>query len=198
MRGKTRLARRLTDALSHENWVTGHLLSDHDTPPDLTPLTTALPLHLVVDYAETRPRLLRRLVTHLHTTRHRVRLLLLARSDGEWRTDALSATPPVRGLLAAAPVVPLGPLQPADGHDRNRHEIFRSAARDLARLLPRTADHDWAALADSVRPAGRAESPQLRQRPHLANGCTDRPTPARTPPCHRGPRRPGRGDPAAA
>ncbi|MFB6694612.1 hypothetical protein ACFCX3_29265 [Streptomyces virginiae] len=76
--GKTRLARHLTDTLRRKSWVTGHLrsnLTDHDTPPDPTSLTTALPLLLVVDYAETRPRLLRRLITHLHTTRHRVRLL---------------------------------------------------------------------------------------------------------------------------
>ncbi|MFE7440100.1 tetratricopeptide repeat protein [Streptomyces chartreusis] len=157
--GKTRLARHLTDTLSHENWVTGHLrsdLTDHDTPPDLTPLTTALPLLLVVDYAETRPRLLRRLVTHLHTTRHHVRLLLLARSDGEWRTDTLSATAPVRRLLATAPVVPLGPLQPTDRPDQNRNKDFRNAARDLALLLPRVLSapgHDWTALASTLRPA---------------------------------------------
>ncbi|MFG2825766.1 tetratricopeptide repeat protein [Kitasatospora sp. NPDC048365] len=156
--GKTRLARHLTDTLSRENWVTGHLrsdLTDHDTPPDLTTLSTALPLLLVVDYAETRPRLLRRLVTHLHTTRHRVRLLLLARSDGEWRTDTLSATPPVRRLLTSAPAVPLGPLQAADRPERDRTIDFRNAARDLALLLPRVpsvSDHDWAALADSIRP----------------------------------------------
>ncbi|MFD5367833.1 tetratricopeptide repeat protein, partial [Streptomyces sp. NPDC127103] len=161
--GKTRLARHLTDTLSRENWVTGHLRSDlTDDPPidgrpaDLTTLNTALPLLLVVDYAETRPRLLRRLVTHLHTTRHRVRLLLLARSDGEWRTDTLSASPPVRRLLAAAPVVSLGPLAPVAPTAQGRIEAFRDAARDLALLLPRVPsvpDHDWHALAGTVRPA---------------------------------------------
>ncbi|MGV9267591.1 tetratricopeptide repeat protein [Kitasatospora sp. NPDC003701] len=164
--GKTRLARRLTDALSREDWVTGHLrsdLTDHDAPPDLAALSTALPLLLVVDYAETRPRLLRRLVTHLHTTRHRVRLLLLARSDGEWRTDTLSATPPVRRLLASAPVIPLGPLRPAGRPVQDRNIDFRNAVRDLARLLPRipsVPDHDWAALAGSVRPTDDLSHPR--------------------------------------
>ncbi|MFD5633682.1 tetratricopeptide repeat protein [Streptomyces sp. NPDC127077] len=161
--GKTRLARRLTDTLSREDWVTAHLrsdLADHDTPPDLTPLTTALPLLLVVDYAETRPRLLRRLVTHLHTTRHRVRLLLLARCDGEWRTDTLSATPPVRRLLAAAPVIPLGPLRAADRPDQGRNKDFRNAARDLACLLPRVPNHDWTALAGLIRPADDLSHPR--------------------------------------
>ncbi|MEV7559551.1 tetratricopeptide repeat protein, partial [Streptomyces sp. NPDC089795] len=157
--GKTRLARHLTDVLSHEGWVTGHLGTDltdrEDSLDRFSPLITALPLLVVVDYAETRPRLLRRLLTLLHSNRHRVRLLLLARSDGEWRTDALSATAPVRHLLAAAPVVPLGPLQGADRPEQDRHVDFRNAACDLARLLPHVPsvpDHDWHALADVIRP----------------------------------------------
>ncbi|MFG2825765.1 tetratricopeptide repeat-containing serine protease family protein [Kitasatospora sp. NPDC048365] len=164
--GKTRLARHLTETLSRENWITGHLrsdLTDRNPEPDLTPLSTALPLLLVVDYAETRPRLLRCLVTQLHASRHRVRLLLLARSDGEWRTDTLSATPPVRRLLGAAPVVPLGPLQPAGRTAQDRTTGFRNAARDLALLMPRVhsvPDHDWATLAGTVRPADDLAHPR--------------------------------------
>ncbi|MFC1431441.1 tetratricopeptide repeat protein [Streptacidiphilus sp. N1-3] len=157
--GKTRLARRLTDLLSHQGWATGHLrsdLTDYDTPPNLTTLTTALPLLLVIDYAETRPRLLRRLTTHLHRTRHPVRLLLLARSDGEWRTDALSATPPVRALLAAAPVTSLSPLLPSNRPTAERQAVFTAAAHGLARLLPAVPtvpEHDWQGLAGRLQPA---------------------------------------------
>ncbi|WP_031173767.1 tetratricopeptide repeat protein [Streptomyces durhamensis] len=161
--GKTRLARHLTDALRKEGWVTGHLRADlTDRPnqyapvPDLTALNTALPLLLVVDYAETRPYLLRALATQLFDSPYRVRLLLLARSDGEWRTDALSATAPVRDLLATAPLVPLGPLQPAEQPPQVRHEAFRDAARDLALLLPGASSvpgHDWTALARTISPA---------------------------------------------
>ncbi|MGW5640908.1 P-loop NTPase, partial [Streptomyces sp. NPDC003832] len=164
--GKTRLARHLTHTLSHQDWVTGHLrsdLSDRKAPPDLNLLNTKLPLLLVVDYAETRPYLLRDLVTHLHTTRHRVRLLLLARSDGEWRTDTLSAAEPVRDLLSAAPVVALGLLQPDAPTTRDRHEAFRNAARDLALLLPRVPralGHDWTALAETLRPADDLAHPR--------------------------------------
>jgi tetratricopeptide (TPR) repeat protein len=157
--GKTRLARRLTDLLSHQGWATGHLrpdLTDYDTPPDFTTLNTALPLLLVIDYAETRPRLLRRLITHLHRTRHPVRLLLVARSDGEWRTDALSAAPPVRALLAAAPVTPLSPLVPGSRPAPERRAAFMRAACGLARLLPAVPTvpaHDWQALAARLQPA---------------------------------------------
>ncbi|MBC3839366.1 serine protease [Streptacidiphilus sp. 4-A2] len=165
--GKSRLARRLTDLLRHQGWVTGHLrpdLTDYDTPPDLTTLTTALPLLLVIDYAETRPRLLRRLITHLHRTRHPVRLLLLARSDGEWRTDILSATPPVRALLTAAPVTPLSPLIPGSRPAAQRRAAFTRAAHGLARLLPAVPTvpaYDWQGLAARLRPADDLGDPRF-------------------------------------
>ncbi|MFD9124548.1 tetratricopeptide repeat protein [Kitasatospora sp. NPDC059571] len=164
--GKTRLARHLTSLLSHQGWVTGHLrpdLTDHDAPPDFTPLTTALPLLLVVDYAETRPRLLRRLITHLHRSRHRVRLLLLARSDGGWRTDPLNAAPAVRGLLDAASVVPLAPLVPRSGPIKDRLSAFTLAAQGLAHLLPRVPTvpaHDWKALAATLPPPDDLSDPR--------------------------------------
>ncbi|MEV7372992.1 tetratricopeptide repeat-containing serine protease family protein [Streptomyces sp. NPDC090301] len=161
--GKTRLARHLTDILSHENWITGHLRPDltdappiDGNPPDLTTLDTALPLLLVIDYAETRPLLVRRLLMHLHTGRHRVRVLLLARADGTWRTDDTFRIPaPVHRLIKDAPVIALGPLQPAERTAQGRQSAFLDAARDLARLLPRVRsipDHDWEALADSTQP----------------------------------------------
>ncbi|MFJ6699917.1 tetratricopeptide repeat protein [Streptomyces sp. NPDC091272] len=156
--GKTRLARRLTDSLGWRGWVTGHLnsdLTDDPAPPDLTTLTTSLPLLLVVDYAETRPRLLRRLLTHLHRSRHRVRVLLLARSDGQWRTGSLQAIAGVRDLLEEAPVTPLAPLIPTSQAVQGRCDAFHRAARDLALLLPLLPGlpaHEWTSLAASLRP----------------------------------------------
>ncbi|MCX5529799.1 tetratricopeptide repeat protein [Streptomyces sp. NBC_00006] len=160
--GKTRLARRLTDTLGWRGWVAGHLSSDLSddpaldaAPPDFTTLATSLPLLLVVDYAETRPRLLRRLITHLHRSRHRVRVLLLARSDGEWRTGSLQAVPAVRDILEEAPVIPLAPLIPTSRPSMDRHDAFRRAAHDLARLLPLLSTlpaHDWTSLTSLLRP----------------------------------------------
>ncbi|MFF0429123.1 tetratricopeptide repeat protein [Streptomyces sp. NPDC004520] len=161
--GKTRLARRLTDTLSRHGWVTGHLRSDltddptlDGTAPGFTTLNTALPLLLVVDYAETRPRLLRRLITHLHRSRHRVRLLLLARSDGEWRTGSLQAIPAVRDLLEEAPVTPLAPLIPTSRPAEDRRNAFHRAAGDLAHLLPLIPTLpacDWLSLAAELKPS---------------------------------------------
>ncbi|MFD9069806.1 trypsin-like peptidase domain-containing protein, partial [Streptomyces lasiicapitis] len=168
--GKTRLARRLADILGWAGWVTGHLRSDltddpflDGTPPDFTTLNTALPLLLVVDYAETRPRLLRRLITHLHRSRHRVRLLLLARSDGAWRTGSFQAVPDVRDLLEEAPVIPLGPLIPAGKPAQDRQSAFQQAAGDLARLLPEVPTlptHDWQSLASTLRPPADLSHPR--------------------------------------
>ncbi|MFD5199029.1 tetratricopeptide repeat protein [Streptomyces sp. NPDC058375] len=160
--GKTRLARRLTDTLGRQGWATGHLAPDltdapalDGTPPDFTTLNTALALLLVVDYAETRPRLLRRLLTHLHHSRHRVRVLLLARSDGQWRTGSLQAVPAVRDLLEQAPLTPLAPLMPTSRPAKDRRDAFHQAAHDLARLLPlipTMPPHDWTLLAAALPP----------------------------------------------
>ncbi|MER6640996.1 tetratricopeptide repeat protein, partial [Streptomyces microflavus] len=168
--GKTRLARRLTDTLGWRGWVTGHLSSDltddptpDATPPDFTTLTTSLPLLLVVDYAETRPRLLRRLLTHLHRSRHRVRVLLLARSDGQWRTGSLQAIAGVRDLLEEAPVIPLAPLIPTSHATQDRRNAFYRAAHDFALLLPLLPNlppHEWTPLAAALRPPADLHDPR--------------------------------------
>ncbi|MFJ2720670.1 tetratricopeptide repeat protein, partial [Streptomyces sp. NPDC087437] len=165
--GKTRLARRLTEILSHQGWATGHLrsdLTDHDRqPPDLSQLASTLPLLVVVDYAETRPRLVRDLITQLHRFRHRVRLLLLARSDGEWRTDALNAAPAARSLLSTAVITPLDPLIPQNHPYQERLGAFTRAAQDLARLLPwvpTVPSHDWTALAAALQPPDDLSHPR--------------------------------------
>ncbi|WP_301128851.1 tetratricopeptide repeat protein [Streptomyces cacaoi] len=191
--GKTRLARRLTELLSHQGWVTGHLrrdLTDYDTPPDLTALTTALPLLIVIDYAETRPRLLRRLTTHLRRSRHRVRVLLLARSDGEWRTDALHADAPTRRLLKQAQPTELAPLNPSSPSGQDRRTAFTQAAQDLARLLPRVPTlpaHDWTALAATLQPSHDLDHPRYAnaltlQMTALVTLLQHGPQPADTPP----------------
>ncbi|MGW4898382.1 tetratricopeptide repeat protein [Kitasatospora sp. NPDC004240] len=163
--GKTRLARHLTDLLRGEGWITGHLgsdLTDRDTV-DFTTLDTDRPLLIVVDYAETRPQLLRRLIKHLNQSRHRVRLLLLARSDGLWRTDRLSASQETHNVLRATAFIPLAPLLPHVPGSENRTKAFKDAATGLARLLPHVPTlpaHDWAALAAGIRPPADIEHPR--------------------------------------
>ncbi|MET7938298.1 tetratricopeptide repeat protein [Streptomyces sp. NPDC005322] len=159
--GKSRLARQLTTRLGNAGWVTGHLrpnlVDKFAETLDLgTLITTTLPVLLVVDYAETRPELVRRLVAGLLRSRHRVRLLLIARADGGWRTDSLSAEHATRTVMDTAEVVELGPLVPRDTVAQGRPELFRQAASDLARHLPEVPSvpsHDWLGLAEGLTPA---------------------------------------------
>ncbi|MFK4106152.1 tetratricopeptide repeat protein [Streptomyces sp. NPDC019531] len=170
--GKTRLARRLADLLAEadfagqQEWVTGQVdsrLTDHDMHTDFTSLDTALHLLLVVDYAETRPQLLHRLIQHLQASRHKVRVLLLARSDGPWRKDAYSTNATAHEILNAAVVSELAPLLPAAPTPLARTRAFTDAVTGLARLLPLVPDmpaYDWGALAAAVQAPDDIRSPR--------------------------------------
>ncbi|MFJ3788823.1 tetratricopeptide repeat protein [Kitasatospora sp. NPDC090091] len=163
--GKSRLARQLTTALANTGWVTGHLdpsLRDGVTYT-LDVLETELPMLLVVDYAETRPELVRDVTAFLQESRHRVRLLLIARADGEWRTDTLTADFRTRSVLNTAVVMPLGPLLPRGRPKEERREAFRDAAGHLARLLPAVPgvpDHPWGQLAATVESLDDLDAPR--------------------------------------
>lgn len=166
--GKTRLARRVAAILRETGWVAGHLrtdLADDPTGPgqDWSALDTSQSLLLVGDYAETVPHRIRRLIEHLRTTRHRVRLLLLARAEGDWKSDALGAGPETREILATAPTIELAPLTPRESPPNARAAAFTRAAADLARLLDRVPglpQADWAALATTVRPPDTLTDPR--------------------------------------
>ncbi|WP_405531662.1 trypsin-like peptidase domain-containing protein [Streptomyces canus] len=173
--GKTRLARRLAGLLDEQDraefgrprWVIGQVhsrLTDHDIHTDFTPLDTALPLLLVVDYAETRPQLLHSLIQHLQASRHKVRVLLLARSDGPWRTAAFRlTTDTTHQILNATVVSELAPLLPAAPTPLARIEAFTDAVTGLARLLPLVPDtpaYDWGALATAVQAPDDIRSPR--------------------------------------
>ncbi|MFE3588019.1 trypsin-like peptidase domain-containing protein [Streptomyces niveus] len=138
--GKTRLARQLAARLRDRGWVAGQVLRTHG---DLDALRAVQhPLLLVVDYAETRPELVRELRERTAEARHPVRLLLLARSRGSW----IRATGAVREIRLHA-------LSPAPDE---REHAFRTAARDLSGRLADVADGsvDWPRVADAL-PAGR-------------------------------------------
>lgn len=136
--GKTRLARQLVARLRERGWVTG---SVHGEPGDVAALRAVQhPMLLVVDYAESRPELVRTLWRQTKRATHPVRLLLLARSLGSWTTKATGTLPEVKlHALGAGP------------DDRER--VFRAAARGFARRLADglgRPDVDWLGLADTV------------------------------------------------
>ncbi|MFF2536262.1 trypsin-like peptidase domain-containing protein [Streptomyces cyaneofuscatus] len=132
--GKSRLGRELVERLTGLGWAAGFL--DEQCPDGLLPPLVHLsePLLLVLDYAETRTAQLRSCLAALGSDRHgenHVRLLLLARSAGEWWTRArvldraLRELPPgsIRGLPPLAPDI------------ASRQEVFTRAAEALAPAL---------------------------------------------------------------
>ncbi|MFJ9816362.1 trypsin-like peptidase domain-containing protein [Streptomyces sp. NPDC101151] len=140
--GKTRLARQLMARMRDRGWVAGQVRRKPDALPALR--SVQHPLLLVVDYAETRPELVRELREQTEDAGHPVRLLLLARSLGSWRTRATGALPETR----------LHALSPGTA---DRERAFRTAARDLSRRLAEVTggtDVDWPGLVD-VLPAAR-------------------------------------------
>ncbi|WP_052397278.1 trypsin-like peptidase domain-containing protein [Streptomyces sp. NRRL F-5123] len=162
--GKTRLALELTDRL--ERGGAAVVWPDADaTAADLTALgDTAVPLLVVVDYAETRvdqlTGLLKTLVRRPGTVP--LRILLLARTaDGDWWRAARRESRDTRDLLDGMPVTALPPLVPGPG---GRAGAYDAAVDALARALPRVRGHryrKWDALARQVAAArgGGAAAP---------------------------------------
>lgn len=166
--GKSRLARHLAATLRGQGWIAAELRGDLDdasgTPGSgYEALETSMPMLLVVDYAETLPRQIRRIIEHLRRNRHRTRLLLLARSRGDWMTGALRAGADTRELLAAAPVLELSPLH-GGAAASSRGTAFGRAVRDLSSLLgqiPALAGAaDWLHVASKVRPPADLDHPR--------------------------------------
>ncbi|MER8041919.1 serine protease [Streptomyces sp. NPDC094032] len=167
--GKSRLARELVEDVARTpGWAAALLRADLGdeawqggaAPPEAGAGLAALEdcardLLLVVDYAESRPRWIRRLVERLRTPAaagRTVRLLLVARSTGGWQADPYDASPATHEILASALRSELGPL---DLSAEDRAAAFRSALDGLAALLGRAtgpAGYDWAAVAERVVP----------------------------------------------
>lgn len=135
--GKTRLAAELVDRMAGRNWNAGFLDFAPDT--DLAALgELSAPLLLVVDYAEARHEQLIELLRLFGALAARgtgppVRLLMLARSAGEWWQDLRRKS---RALREPPPgtVAELGPL--ADD-PATRPQAFRHAVEGLAHALAR-------------------------------------------------------------
>ncbi|MFB7423671.1 tetratricopeptide repeat protein, partial [Streptomyces hydrogenans] len=150
--GKTRLAHHLAGRLAADNWAVLWPRSDTEAP-ELRALRHAVkPLLVVLDYAEARTGQLTALIeaaaSHSGTTPFKV--LLLARTAGDWWTQAQSATHLTEDYLDEAPSVLLAPLEQAPGA---RAEAYRAAAHALADALPRVRDlggRDWPAAADAL------------------------------------------------
>ena len=150
--GKTRLARHLAAGLAPQGWAT-LILADTATAEELAVLgEVAVPTLVVVDYAETRATQLDALIAALRDAPEKTRLLLLARTAGEWRTERVGPSPALRVLAEDRIVVELGPVDP---DPLGRAQAWQEAVTALA---PRLAGLDgyrdtaWTALAATLPP----------------------------------------------
>lgn len=134
--GKSRFARQLIDQMRRRDWVAGQLAKPPAVEKLLQLSATALPVLLVIDYAEGQQDVIRELVDACLGRRSaaQIRLLLLARSKGEWWETLSEARAEIRWELSSAgrDVEQLPPLYSLpDARPRD----FRDAATGLARYL---------------------------------------------------------------
>ncbi|MBV6701335.1 tetratricopeptide repeat protein [Kitasatospora aureofaciens] len=149
--GKTRLAHHLSMLLAADRWAVLWPRTDATAAEVREIRHASKPLLVVLDYAETRTQQLAAIVEaaveHPGTTP--LKILLLARTDGDWWRRATNSRLS-RDLLGSAPTHLLTPLEnePAD-----RPGAYRDAVRALAAALPQVeglAEHNWLASADTL------------------------------------------------
>jgi tetratricopeptide (TPR) repeat protein len=130
--GKTRLAHHLAGQLDPDGWAT-LLLGEHAGASDLTVLAdVATPTLVVVDYAEGRTGQLDPLIAALDLAEAKVRLLLLARTAGAWRTERLIPAAHLSVLADDRIVIQLSPVETDPG---GRELAWREAVDALATRL---------------------------------------------------------------
>jgi hypothetical protein len=147
--GKTRLARELIHLQAAEGWVAGFLAPDPpENPHDINGIIdSAVPLLLIIDYAETRSRQLKRLLDLLDGASEvgKVRILLLARSAGQWWNNLrLRYNHPLENAQVRT-------LAALDSDLNLRREAFDRAIDSFAYSLADFGDDvDWQEFANLV------------------------------------------------
>ncbi|MFJ7423841.1 hypothetical protein ACIQXD_35405 [Streptomyces uncialis] len=153
--GKTRLAHHLGHRLTAVGWTVLWPHSNAEASQLLEVRRAAKPLLVVLDYAETRPAQLAALLDAAaeHPGTSPLKLLLLARTAGDWWQQARAASRQAEELLATARTRRLTPLED-DPNQRAGH--YRDAARALALpTIPGLAGHNWSAAAADLQPPQR-------------------------------------------
>jgi tetratricopeptide (TPR) repeat protein len=148
--GKTRLARQLANELGGQGWATV-MLAERVSEAQIAVLAQVrVPTLIVVDYAEGRTPQLEAVLAAMGQAEAKVRLLLLARTAGAWRTERVDPSPLLQRLADERIVVPLGPLEPTpQGRQAAWRQAVTALATGLSELdLTRDGDGiDWATHA---------------------------------------------------
>ena len=130
----------MVTALVATGWASV-MLGEHADRDQITGLAhLRTPTLVVVDYAEGRAAQLEAVLDALGDADTTTRLLLLARTAGDWRTDRVGTAPILEALADHRIVLPLHPLEPEiDG----RQAAWRDAVEALTRTLPTVQPADW-------------------------------------------------------
>ena len=150
--GKTRLFRQVVRARHEAGWQAGFLregmLARHGTEALFSRGKTSL--LLVLDYAESRRAEIEPVVAAARgCARETVRIVLLARSDGDWWGELQRAGNGVGDFFQGPAVTAPIRLSPLTGSIDERETVYASAARAFARKL-RGPEATWA--VDRVPP----------------------------------------------
>ena len=132
--GKTRLALRLAEEQQDQGWLCRMVRAEKEA--DVVAAARAVsraPVLLIVDYAETRPGLAGLLTAAADDDGDRLRVLLAARSAGEWWTQLEASTDnKVRTLAATAKPVAVGSLA---GGAVSGADLVHAAVPEFARAV---------------------------------------------------------------
>jgi tetratricopeptide (TPR) repeat protein len=162
--GKTRLAQELARRLSADRWAWLWLRRDARTEELQVLADAAVPLLVIVDYAETRAEKVTAAVRAAarHAGTAPLRMLLLARTAGDWWESLRAADPSTAELLDGTPLARLGELEP---EPVGRTDAYLQAVHGFAAALPTVPGQrhqDWPASAARLieqacgQPAGPA------------------------------------------
>lgn len=155
--GKTRLAHELALTMRAEGWASV-MLSDTAADDAVAVLSDLrIPILVIVDYAEARPEQLVRVCDALRRAEVAARLLLLARTDGDWREEHADRFARL-DFLATLTVVTLAPLE---REPRGRQAAWQEAVTAFAARLGDLAGYesiDWHAVAAEIATPTLAEA----------------------------------------
>ena len=148
--GKTRLARHLAAQLAGDGWA-AVVLAEQVGAADIAVLAeVATPTLVIVDYAEGRTHQLDALIQAMNRAETKVRLLLLARTAGAWRTERTNPSPHLAELGDDRIVLDLSPVEPTTA---GREQAWQQAAAALAPHLADLAGYRhiaWPTVAEDL------------------------------------------------
>jgi tetratricopeptide (TPR) repeat protein len=150
--GKTRLAHQLAARLAAQKWAV--LWPRPSASPEVLREIrhASKPLLIVLDYAESRTEQLAALIEAAaeHPGTAPLKLLLLARTEGEWWSHAKAVSRLAEDYLGSAAAILLPPLE---DQLSDRDQAYRAAVSALAGALPQVSGytgHDWPAEANAL------------------------------------------------